>query len=452
MKRVHSEQRTRVELEQSLRYALAKQDPAALVKPHLPNSPPRLILAVGKAALPMLGAAREAFPVSEWLAVHPEGQDAARTGVTVGRNGVVIPGSHPLPDERSLEAGKAVLQRVKALEEHDSLLLLVSGGGSSLLSWPIPGVTLEEKREVVSELMLAGADIFELNAVRKHLSRLKGGRLAAATAAKVLNLVISDVPGDDVSTVASGLATPDGSTFADALRVLDRFGVKAPAVRRHFQLGLDGKVPENPGPRHRLWGRVETRLIGSNKLLLMAARDYWRGRGYQAIILSDRVQGEARDVAREHAQIVETIRTGLRAGSIRSVPHVSEEVRSELRALKPSGGRVVVLSGGETTVSVRGVGVGGRNQEFALWLLKYLKQEGVWALSAGSDGIDGNSGSAGAWLTPDSWQRAAVRGLSVTQHLQYSDSGSFFEELGDNLVTGYTGNNLNDYRAIVVDV
>ena len=357
-----------------------------------------------------------------------------------------------MPDGKSLEAGNVVLQRVSALKRSESILLLLSGGGSSLIAAPAGKITIFDKREAISHLMLAGADIFELNTVRKHLSLLKGGRLAAATAASVLTLVISDVPGDDVGTVASGLAMPDESSYADALDVLNKYGVTAPAVRRHIQAGVCGQIPETPGSDDPLWHKVETRLIGTNMMLLEAAQEYWRGKGYQAIILSDRIQGEARVVAREHAKIVEALRASMRASHTRPLQYATEGVLDHLHNVKQKDSRLVLLSGGETTVTVKGDGVGGRNQEFALWLLSYLKQGGIWALSAGSDGVDGNSLAAGAWLRPDSWQRAEAHGLSVPQFLLNNDSGSFFRVLGDDLVTGYSGNNLNDYRALVVDV
>lgn len=365
----------------------------------------------------------------------------------------MVPGSHPFPDERSVTAGAAVLERVGRLLQHESILLLQSGGGSSLLCAPA-GVTLAEKSAVVSELMHAGARIHQLNTVRKHLSRIKGGRLAAATKASILNLVISDVPGDDVSTVASGIASPDTSTFVDALAVLDEFGLEAPAVRRHLLRGAGGEVPEGPGPDEPMWHRVESRIIGSNMVLLEAAKGFWQELGYSAVILSDRFEGDARDVARQHAQIVAAVRRRLAGAATEIVPHVSGAVRRGLSAAVSaleSGSRgIVLLSGGESTVKVTGDGKGGRNQEFALWLLKELGASGVWAISVGSDGIDGNSTAAGALLTPETRERSAQLGLDVDGHLRRNDSYAFFHNLGYSVVTGHTGNNLNDYRAIVL--
>lgn len=454
-------------LENSLHSALARLEPAELVRPHLPKHPPSLILAVGKAALPMLSAAVHEFPQARWLAVPPAAQvnelrasgalpyevpNRAHDRVESDEIGQIVPGSHPLPDEASELAGETLLAKVGVLSENDSVLLLLSGGGSSLLCAP-HGVTLAEKRAVADALMRRGADIFELNTVRKHLSRVKGGRLAAATKASVLNLVISDVLGDDLGVIASGVATPDESSYSDALAVLDKYRVEAPAARQHFRRGVLGEIEENPGPSSAVWQRVEARVIGSNRLLLQAAKEYWQSLGYAAVVLSDRFEGEARYVAAVHAAIIQTVRSG-RADELGNLPlpddAEGQELSTTLNAHAGLGRPLVLLSGGEATVTVTGSGRGGRNQEFALWLLKYLGGQGVWAISAGSDGIDGNSEAAGALLRPDSWQRAGELGLDIDAYLQRNDSYAFFQALGNSVVTGHTGNNLNDYRAIVV--
>lgn len=439
-------------LEESLRSALGELQPTELVRPHLPDNAPALILSVGKAALTMLSAAREEFPGVAWIVTPPLGPGATSQASThdEGR-GLLAPGSHPLPDEHSLHAAEAVLQRVRTLVPNDTLLLLISGGGSSL--WCAPdGVTLNEKRQVVDHLQRAGADIFELNAVRKHLSRIKGGRLAAQVKGRILSLVISDVPGDDLSFVASGVAAPSIDTFADALAVLDKYGIDAPAARAHLERGVRGEIPENPRPDDPLWQRVESRLIGSNRHLLEAAQRYWQQQGYRAVILSDRFQGEAQDVARAHAEAVRHLRAG---GSLSGLEKVMQlgplGMNSDTPTNTPTNTPLVLLSGGETTVTVKGSGQGGRNQEFALWLLHYLGPGGVWAISAGSDGVDGNSEAAGAVLRPDSWDRARGKGLDSQEFLERNDSYSFFRALGDSVITGPTGNNLNDYRAVVVE-
>jgi len=409
-------------LEHSYRAALAAVSPARLLAPHLSGPRPDFVLAFGKAALPMLRAALDAYPGVPGLAVPPDGTP----DLSAPPGAQVLPGAHPVPDERSVRAAEEALAQVSALPPGSRLLLLVSGGGSALLSAPW-GVTLEQKQALTGALLRAGATIEEINTVRKHLSRTKGGRLAAATRAQVRALIISDVIGDDPSVIASGPSVPDPTTFAEALSVLERYGVAAPEARAHLAAGARGEYPETPKPGE--LPHVQNTVIGSNRVLLEAAQTALASRGVQAIILSDTFGGEARDLAGFHASLVQSIR---QYGT-------------------PFTGPVVLLSGGEATVTVRGDGRGGRNQEFALWLLGALGEQGVWALSAGSDGIDGHSEAAGAFLTPDSWQRARAAGLGIRAHLARNDSGSFFAALGDALITGPSGHNLNDFRAIWVE-
>jgi hydroxypyruvate reductase len=332
--------------------------------------------------------------------------------------------SHPVPDTSSVAAAQAALTRLGALKEGQHALVLVSGGGSALMAAP-DGVTLEHKQALTRALLRAGADIGEINTVRKHLSRVKGGRLAAATQARVTALLISDVVGDDPSVIASGPTVPDRTTFAQALAVLDRCGIPAPEVRGHFRAGVAGRVPETPDHLP----HVTNTVIGSNRHLLEAAQAYLEGRGMRAVILSDSFEGEASELARAHAAIA------------RSVQRHGTPVRPP----------VVLLSGGEATVTLRGDGVGGRNQEFALALLLALGERGLHVLSAGSDGVDGSSPAAGAFLTPDSLARARAADLDARAFLARNDSGSFFAALHDGLVTGPSGHNLNDLRLIAVD-
>lgn len=411
----------REKLIESFGCALEQTHPATLTSAHLPTQPPSLVVSVGKAALTMLGAARAAFPEVPFIAIPRDGAPSE------DRLGQVIPAAHPVPDEKSVRAAEIVLDAVSKLGPGDFLLLLVSGGGSSLMCAPW-GVSLEAKRSLTQALLRCGAEIGEINAVRKHLSRLKGGRLAAATRARVLALYLSDVPGDDLSAIASGPTVPDPSTFEDALGVLDKYGLEFPQVRAHLHRGLQGEVPESPKPDDPVFGRVENRVIGSNQTLLEAARVYWNQQGYEAVILSDRFQGEARELARAHAALVESIR-------VHGTP------------FRPP---IVLLSGGEASVTVRGSGKGGRNQEFLAWLAFYLRPAGVWALAADSDGIDGNTEAAGAILSPHTWARAQALGLEPKEYLSHNDAGGFFTALGDLLVTGPTANNLNDYRAVYV--
>ncbi|MEZ4607301.1 MAG: MOFRL family protein [Deinococcales bacterium] len=269
----------------------------------------------------------------------------------------------------------------------------------------------------------------QINAVRKHLSRIKGGRLAQSTPAKITALLLSDVTGDDTSVIASGPTVPDPSTFANALDILDHYELGFPKVREHFQRGIAGKIPESPKADDPLFERVSNHVIGSNYLFLATAKDYWQSQGFKSIILSDRFEGDVKELARFHAALITSIR-------IHQQPFQTP---------------IVLLSGGEATVQVKGKGMGGRNQEFALWLLNFLKADGVWALSAGSDGIDGNSPAAGAFLSPDTWLRAKHLKLDVTNFLAANDSYTFFKTLNDSLETGPTQHNLNDFRAILID-
>ena len=297
--------------------------------------------------------------------------------------------------------------------------LLAATALGALMAAP-DGVTLEQKQALTRDLLRAGADIGEINTVRRHLSRTKGGRLAQATQAQVRALLLSDVVGDDVSVIASGPTVPDPTTFADALAVLDRYGIAAPEARAHFTSGAPDTPDKLPRATHQ--------VIGSNRLLLAAAQRHLESEGVRAVILGDTFEGEARDLARFHASLARSV----------------EEFGSPVPA------PVVLLSGGEATVTLRGDGVGGRNQEFALALLLALGERGLFALSAGSDGVDGSSEAAGAFLTPDSLARARALGLDPRDFLARNDSGTFFQRLGDALVTGPSGHNLNDFRALAL--
>ena len=409
----------------SFQHALEQTHPAHLTAAHLPQETPALIVSVGKAAMSMLAAAQERFPRVPFIAI-PKAEEGRIWPRADG--GQIIPASHPVPDEQSVVAGQKVLQAVSRLKADELLLLLVSGGGSALLCAPW-GIDLPTKQALTQALLRSGADILEVNAVRKHVSALKGGRLAAATPARILALYLSDVPGDDLSVIASGPTVADPTTFAEALAVLDKYSLDFPQVRAHLIQGARGALPESPKPGEALFRRVENRLIGSNQALLEAAQRFWQAQGYRAVILSDRFQGEARELARFHASLVQSIRT-------------------HAQPFRPP---VVLLSGGEASVTVRGSGQGGRNQEFLAWLAFYLRQEGLWALAADSDGIDGNSKAAGAILRPDSWNQAHQRGLDLKALLQENNAYGFFQALGDLLITGETAHNLNDFRVLVVE-
>lgn len=414
----------REKLIECFQHALKETHPTQLTLANLPETTPSLIVAVGKAALSMLEAARQRFPNTSFIAT-PKDEGLIFPKMSGGK---LIPASHPVPDKRSLRAAETILEALARLGENDLVLLLVSGGGSSLLSAPW-GISLEEKQLLTQALLRSGADIQEINTVRKHFSRVKGGRLLKATKAKIVALYLSDVPGDDLSTIASGPTAPDPSTFAEALAVLDKYGLDFSKARIHLQRGVEGKLPESPKPNDDLFTRIQNKIIGSNQTLLEAAHKYWQQQGFSAVILSDRFQGEAKELARFHAALIQSIRT-----------HHT-----------PFRPPVVLLSGGETSVRVDGNGRGGRNQEFLAWLVFYLREQGVWALAADSDGIDGNSEAAGAISSPLLWDEAHKKGVDLKEKLNHNDSNGFFAAMDSLLVTGGTANNLNDFRVMVVE-
>ncbi len=402
-------------LKEAFFQALKATDPYRLTLKALPRERPDLILAVGKGAAPMLRAALDRYGPVPYHLTLPLGQDP------LGLRARFAP--HPLPDGRSVEAAEEVLALVKELPPKAHLLALLSGGGSALWCAPL-GVSLEEKRALTEALLKSGAGIGEVNAVRKHLSQIKGGRLLLATRARVTALLLSDVPGDDPSVVASGPFSPDPTTYAEALAVLDRYGLDFPGARRVLAEGLKGKLPETLKPEDPALGRLRLRIIGKNLDLLEAAQAFLRREGHRAAILSDRFGGEARALARFHAELVESIRA-------HGVPF-----------RKP----LFLLSGGEAQVRVRGGGKGGRNLEFLLALYAHLRAP-LYALAADSDGLDGTGGAAGALLTPEVW----ALGLDPRPYLEENDSLGFFAQAGTLLQTGPTGTNLNDFRLLFVD-
>ena len=441
----------------SFTYALAATDPAELVTARLPDRAPDLILAVGKAALTMLEPATLHSPLARWIATPPIGAAAAVSGDHGDdRTGRLLPATHPLPSPTSERAAAAALDAVARLGSDDLLLVLLSGGGSSLWSAP-RGVGLAAKQKVTHELMLAGAAIEQLNTVRKHLSRIKGGGLAKATRARCVTLALSDVPGDDPGTIASGPTVTDATTYADALAVLDEFGVDAAEARAHLSAGARGAVPETPKPGDELESRSHLEVIASNRTLLEAAAAYWRSVGYPVVVLSDALQGEARALARAHADVaIALVRREDPSVALATLarPGEAADTIRRLATTWSSGGPLVLLSGGEATVTVTGGGRGGRNQEFALWLHHYLARDGVeghvCAFAAGSDGVDGNSDAAGAVISPLTTRKATAVNLSPAAYLTDNDSHTFFHRLGDSVTTGPTGTNLNDYRALLI--
>jgi hydroxypyruvate reductase len=388
-----------------------------------------IVLAAGKAAPAMAAAAEGVLGprIADGLAV------SNAPGPRLRRTRLHLTG-HPLPDARGVEAAHAVEAMVRGLTPEDVLVVLLSGGASALLPAPVPGVSLEEKAAVTSLLLRAGADITELNTVRKHLSRLKGGGLARAAApARVVTLVLSDVVGDDLSTIASGPTVPDPTTYAEARRVLDDRGIASavPAsVRRHLDAGVRGERPETPKPRDPVFRRVRTRVIGSNRLSVQAAAREARRRGLRPLLLSTRLEGEAREVARV---LVAVLRECVESGAPASPP-------------------VCLLAGGETTVTVRGDGRGGRNQEMAVAAAAGLASFPVDAVVAAlaTDGIDGASEAAGGVADRTSVARARALGLAApAAFLAANDSNGFLAPLGDLIVTGPTGTNVVDLAVLL---
>jgi hydroxypyruvate reductase len=340
---------------------------------------------------------------------------------------------HPIPDAAGVRGAEAMMQVTQQAGEHDLVFCLLSGGGSALTPAPCAGITLEEKQQLTSLLLACGASIDEINALRKHLSRLKGGQLARLVApARLITLVLSDVVGDRLDVIASGPTVPDASTFADCQAIVARYGLMdqlPPSIRDHLQRGCAGQVPETPKAGEPVFARHQTVLIGSNRIALQAAAQQARHLGYTPLILSSAVQGEAREIARLHAAI-------------------AHEIRQSGLPLPPP---VCVLAGGETTVTLRGHGKGGRNQEFALAAAIDIDGlDSVVILSGGTDGTDGPTDAAGAFADGTTMHRAQTLGLRAEAFIQRSDSYHFFAALDDLLFTGPTGTNVMDIYMLLV--
>lgn len=410
------------------RTAVDAVSPARCLPPRLPP-PPR-----GRTVV--VGAGKAAAAMAQAVEAHWRG---SLSGLVVTRYGhgapckqiEVIEAAHPVPDAAGREAAARILQTVRGLTADDLVLCLISGGGSALLAAPAAGLTLADKQAVNRALLRSGANIAEMNCVRKHLSALKGGRLAAACApARVVTLAISDVPGDDPSVIASGPTVPDPTTFADALAVLAKYSISGPpAVIEHLRAARD----ETPKPGDPRLAGGEVVIVAAAQDALRAAAAAARAAGVAPVILGDSIEGEARDVAAVHAGIARQV-----------ARHGGEDGT-------PAAPPCVLLSGGETTVTVRGSGRGGRNAEFLLALAVALDgHPGIAALAADTDGIDGSEDNAGALLAPDSLARAAACGVRAQACLADNDGYRFFSALGDLVVTGPTRTNVNDFRALLV--
>tara|TARA_R110001592_G_scaffold165057_3_gene399249 strand:- start:330 stop:1604 length:1275 start_codon:yes stop_codon:yes gene_type:complete len=409
--------------------AVAAAQPEKRIPHFLPEPPDpatggrTLVIGAGKASAAMARAFEDHWP-------------GDLTGLIVTRYGYDVPckrietveAAHPVPDAAGEAAARRMLGMVKGLTEDDLVVCLISGGGSALLSAPAPGLTLADKQAVNRELLRCGATIHEMNCLRKHLSAVKGGRLAAAAApARIVNLLISDVPGDDPAVIASGPTVPDPTTFDDARAIVAKYAIKLPAP---VQALLDAGADETPKPDDPAFDRVETHLIALPQASLEAAAEIARAAGITPVILGDALEGEARDLGIEHAQLA----------------------RDTLAGKGAAQGPCVLLSGGETTVTIRGDGGrGGRNTEYLLGMAVALDgAAGLHAIACDTDGVDGSEDNAGAVIGPDSLARAKAAGLDARALLDTNDAYGFFQGIGDLVECGPTLTNVNDFRAVLV--
>ena len=403
---------------------IAAAQPAVCLPEHLPEAP--------RGRLVVIGAGKASAEMARVVEVNWPG---SLSGLVVTRYGYAVPcarieiveAAHPVPDAAGLAAAKRIMELVSGLGADDLVLCLISGGGSALLPLPLPGLTLEDKQAISRALLASGASISEMNCVRRHLSAIKGGRLAAAChPARVVTLLISDVPGDDPADIASGPTVADLTTCADALAILRRYGIAVPQAVREILESAAGESVKPDDPR--LSGNV-TKIITTPQMALERAAEVARVAGIPAHILGDAIEGEARDVARVFGGIaLQVARHG-----------------------QPFTPPCVLLSGGETTVTLRGNGRGGRNVEFLLALAIALNgNPRIHALAGDTDGVDGVEEIAGAVLTPDTLARAWAQGIRPRDALDENDGHGFFGALGDSLITGPTLTNVNDLRLILV--
>jgi len=420
---------TRTWLTRLAETAIDAVHPASLLPERLPE-PPRgrtVVVGAGKAAAAMARALERAWQAR----ARDAGRDDPLDGLVVTRHGhgeacrriEVLEASHPMPDALGEQAAERMLAAVEPLGEDDLVIALVSGGGSALMTRPAPGLTLRQKQALNRELLRSGAPIREINTVRRHLSAIKGGRLAAAAhPARVVTYLISDVPGDEPSLVASGPTLPDDSTPAHALAILERRGITVPdSVRRHLVSDRSAPRRDDPG-----FARDETVVLARAADALAAARERAARSGLDVRVLGDDLEGEARDLGRAQAMLA---------------------LKAQGECRRP----LLILSGGETSVTVRGEGRGGRNVEYLLGVFDTLKgAEGIYALAIDTDGIDGSEDNAGAVISPDHWQRACEARLSPADYLARNDAYRFFAALEALIVTGPTRTNVNDFRALLV--
>jgi glycerate 2-kinase len=424
-------------LEHLFRAAVRRAMPLHTMGAFLPKPPKgrTIVLGAGKAAGSMAHALEALWPADAPL----EGLVVTRYHHTPPRpDGLrqrleIVEAAHPVPDAAGLQAAQRILAMAQGLTPDDLVICLISGGGSAVLTLPAEGLTLEDKQRINQELLHSGATIGEMNCVRKHLSRIKGGRLAAACApARVVTLTISDVPGDDPSVIASGPTVPDATSCAEAVAILQRYGIKVPGAIMSL---LEQGALETPKPGDPVFANQEVHVIATPQQSLEAAAQAAREAGIEAYILGDDMEGESREVGKVHASLA----------------------RAVARRNQPFAKPCVILSGGETTVTVkpRGPGApkgrGGRAAEFCLGLAQALQgEENVWALAADTDGIDGTEDNAGAFVAPDTLRRALALGNKADAFLARNDAYGYFSAIGDLVVTGPTHTNVNDFRAILV--
>ena len=405
--------------------AVAKAQPGQCVPQYLSKldfTERTLVFGAGKASAAMAQA------VEQYTSAALEGLVVTRYGYAVKCQQIkIVEAGHPVPDKNGMRAAASILKTASGLTEKDSVLCLISGGGSSLLSLPAPGLSLEDKKRITSKLLKCGATIHEINCVRKHLSAIKGGRLAVASSpAHLITLTISDVPCDDLSVIASGPTVADPSTFEDALKILSQYDISEPkSVLKHLENADD----ETPKPGDYRLQNIEKYLIATPKQSLQAASRAVSEAGIKPLILGENLEGESRDVGKIHAEM-------------------ALQIQKNGNPLSPPA---VILSGGETSVTVKGSGRGGPNTEFTLSLLQELRgQDGIWAIACDTDGIDGTEDNAGAFISPESFKKSEKLGLDPSDYLSNNDSYSFFHELGDLVSPGPTMTNVSDFRAVLV--
>ncbi|HOO72365.1 MAG TPA: glycerate kinase [Spirochaetota bacterium] len=430
--------------------AIKAVDPHAAVKSHLRLDGDRLMLVekgstvmqydlagfkniyvvgAGKATAPMAAAVESLLGnrISRGMICVKYGYTADLTIIET------LEASHPVPDGNGVAASGGIMEILESAGADDLVISLISGGGSALLPYPASGITLEEKRKTTQLLLESGATIHEINALRKHLSRVKGGNMArAAFPATVINLMISDVVGDNMDVIASGPFVPDRSTFADALGVIDRYSLRErvpESVTGHLLKGTGGEIPENPAPGSDIFTRVTNSIVASNILACEAAKAEAEKRGYKTLILSSLIEGDTAATAFWHSRI-------------------AREIMQSGNPLPPPA---CIISGGETTVQVRGNGLGGRNMEYALQAAAYISGlDRVLMASIGTDGTDGPTDAAGAVAWGHTCEKAASQGLDPEDYMKNNDSYHFFEKIGGLIKTGPTNTNVMDIRIIMV--